>query len=340
MKVGIDVSPLKTGHAGRGTGTYTKQLLEGLATYASDITVVEVSNGRFPADLDLIHIPYFDPYFLTLRLSQSIPVVVTVHDFIPIVYRQQMPPGIRGLLKWQIQKYKLKQAKHIITDSESSKKDIVTVLKCTTDTVSVVYLAPGKQFHPQSENEQKRIVKRYHLPDQYLLYVGDVNWNKNICGMIAACKHSPLPLVLTGKAFALNELPEVRSINRCIKINNMEQKILRIGYVEEKDLPAVYSAARLTLQVSYAEGFGLPVLESMACGTPCVVSSESSLQEIAGPSVTVDPWRTEAIATGITKALLQEKSQQSVLALDWVKTFTTEAMINKTVTVYKDMISS
>lgn len=335
MNIGFDISPLSSGHAGRGTGTYTKQLFEALQQNSS-ITLIPFTD-RLAEDIDLIHYPYFDPFFLTLPRNQQKPFVVTVHDVIPLVYKHHFPPGLRGNIKWQIQKRSLLKAQAIITDSKASKRDIVTLLRINESKVHVVYLAPSAEFKPQTEQEKVAIRNKYHLPDTFLLYVGDVNWNKNIPKLIQAVSGVDVPLVMVGKAFLNDELSEVQLIHKTIQTYNLKHKIKIVGFVPKEDLPKMYSAATLCLQVSIAEGFGLPVLESMATGTPCVVSSNSSLLEIAGPSIRVDPLDVDDIRRGILEGL--KRTWHTKDLLKWASQFTWKSTAEQTVHVYKEVLN-
>lgn len=334
MNIGFDISPLSSGHAGRGTGTYTKQLFEALQQNSS-ITLISFKE-LIPEDVDLVHYPYFDLFFLTLPRNQQKPFVVTVHDFIPLLYKKHFPPGLRGKIKWMLQKKSLLKAQAIITDSNASKKDIVDLLGINVSKVHVVYLAPGAEFKPQTEQEKIAIRKKYHLPERFLLYVGDVNWNKNIPRLIEAITTIDVPLVLVGKAFLNDTLPEVEIINETIKKYNLSNKVKVLGFVPREDLPKVYSAASLCVQVSIAEGFGLPVLESMATGTPCVVSSNSSLIEIAGPSVLVNPLDVDDISRGISDGLKRTWNTNDLLK--WSSQFTWKNTAEQTIQVYEKVL--
>src|SRR5690349_918086 len=129
MKIGIDISPLKTGnylsHRVRGTGFYIQNLVESLKKHFPHNSYTLFTKGeKLNLDLDLIHYPYFEPFFLTLPLNKKYKSVVTVHDLTPLVFPSHFPIGIKGWAKWQIQKRSLLRSDMIITDSQSSKKDI------------------------------------------------------------------------------------------------------------------------------------------------------------------------------------------------------------------------
>lgn len=335
MRVGINILPLHNAHAARGSGTYLRLLLQAFSLFDKNNIYYQFLSFRDLPDVDCIHYPFFDPFFFTMPFIKDKPVVVTVHDLIPLAYPKHFPAGIRGSIAWRIQKWKLQRVSAIITDSFASKNDIVRIVHIPDANVHVVPLAPDPSFVPTYDRSVK---KKYRLPDDYLLYVGDVNWNKNIPTMLRAMKNIDIPLVLVGKAFFNASIQEVQEIERIIDEEKLEKKIIRLGFVETGELKSIYSFARLTLCVSYAEGFGFPVVESMACGTPCVVSNTSSLSEIAGPSILVDPWNLDDVVRGVNIALQKDKEEEGKKALSWVKQFTWKRVVNKTITVYNSVI--
>lgn len=147
MKIAIDVSPLQTGHKVRGVGFYLEHLRKALLDYHPENEYTFFSRGeKLPKNIDIVHFPYFEPFFLALPLYNHFKTVVTVHDLTPIVFPKAFPRGLKGELKWQMQRYALKNANAIITDSESSKRDIITFVKANPDKINVVYLAAGEEF--------------------------------------------------------------------------------------------------------------------------------------------------------------------------------------------------
>src|SRR4030066_391797 len=126
MKIALDISPLGSRHKFRGTGSYTQSLKNALIKYFPQYEYISfIKLPKKFKSADLIHFPYFDPFFLTLPMMRKLPTVVTVHDLIPLLFPQNFPAGFKGKIKWQIQKNILKRVNAVITDSESSKKDIV-----------------------------------------------------------------------------------------------------------------------------------------------------------------------------------------------------------------------
>lgn len=314
MKVAIDTTPTLTGHASRGIGVYTRNLIEELRNNKA-VELITFDNPKKPPSSDLIHYPYFDLFFNTLPIFKKTPRVITIHDVIPLVYPQHFPCGLKGKLNLTLQKVSLKNSQAVICDSETSKKDIASRLSFPENKIHVVYLAPSKIF--KKIIDKKLLIKtkeKYKLPDNFLLYVGDVNWNKNLLNLLRAVKLSKKNIVLVGKALTNTHLPQVEEINNLIRELNIEKQVNIIGYITDEDLASVYNLADLTLAPSYYEGFGLPVVESMAAGTPVICAKNSSLQEVGGEAaIYCDPANPKDIADKINNFIaLNRQSKEAI----------------------------
>ena len=148
MNITIDSSPLHNDHKHRGIGYYTKYLIESLRQYEpTHVYTLFTRKESIPKDADIVHYPYFDPFFLTLPIQKSKPIVVTVHDLIPIVYARHFPAGLVGRTKWLLQRTALQGADVVITDSEASKHDIVAHCGLPDTTVHVIPLASSAGYH-------------------------------------------------------------------------------------------------------------------------------------------------------------------------------------------------
>lgn len=340
MRVAIDITPLQTGHKDRGVGAYTRSLIEALEKYEGNHSYHFFVRGqKVPNSIELIHYPYFDPSFVTLPLFYSKPTVITVHDLIPLVFPRHFLAGTRGLATWQYQRLRLSRVRRVIADSECSKRDIVRIVGVPPSRIDAIHLAPAREFRPVTDKQKlQRVKKKYHLPDRFILYVGDVNWNKNILGLLEAMHGLHMHVALVGKAFLDSSLDEMRQINALIEKNNLVDTVVRLGGVPMEDLVIMYSLASVYIQPSFYEGFGLPVLEAMACGVPVVTSREASLSEIAGPAVTVDPHRPEEIARGLVQALTLPAAKRAALIRaqsEWVQKFSWRRVARETIMSYE-----
>lgn len=351
MNIAIDISPLSGGHSGRGVGIYTKQLIESLQKYESEHSYTFITRGqKVINNTDLVHYPYFDPFFLTLPVIKTKETVVTVHDLIPLVFPDKFPAGIRGNLKWQIQKAALKKSGRIITDSQTSKNDIARITGIQVKNIDVVSLAPSQVYQKVTDEKAKDTIRQqYKLHGDFVVYVGDVNWNKNVTGLLQAfgrlrndSENRSVSLVVIGKAFLNNELTEVRQINDLIKQLHLEDTVIHTGYVPDEDLSVIYSTARCLVQPSHYEGFGLPVLEAMMCGCPVVAADNSSLAEIGGSAVKVNAENDQDIADGIAQLLKTSDDKRKKMTdegISWAKSFTWRRVARETVKVYEKVVS-
>lgn len=354
MRIAIETSGLKSGYRIQGTGVYINQLLTHLKRYFKENEYIPFLRGeKIPEEIDLVHYPYLSPFFLTLPLRKPYPTIVTVHDMIPLVFPQHFPAGIKGQLKWQIQKWSLKGVSGIIADSEASKQDIVRFAAVSPENIHVVYLAASKQFK-QIENrevdafrEKSKITKKYGIPDKFVLYVGDVLWSKNIPNLIKAIKEINLTLVMVGKQTKLTGFDKNNPWNRDLLILNKEAKddkrIIRLGFVPDEKLVALYNSATLLVQPSFYEGFGLPILEAMACGCPVVTTKGGSLSEVAEDAAFyVNPHNISSIANGIGEVFFNKRLQNelSKQGLVQAKKFSWRKTAEKTVKVYEKVVGS
>lgn len=345
MKIAIDISPLQSEHKVRGVGFYLENLKRALLKYDKENEYnFFVAGENIDQNVDVVHFPYFEPFFLALPLYKKHKTVVTVHDLTPIVFPDAFPRGIKGELKWQMQRFALKKANEIITDSECSKKDVIKFIGAKESKIDVVYLAAGEEFKILEQNEKDitALRKKYNLPDKFVLYVGDVTWNKNLPRLIDAIQTTDIPLVMIGKSL-VNESydknnPWNHDLARVQELVINDKNIMRLGFVDINDLVSIYNMATLFVMPSLYEGFGLPILEAMSCGCPVITTKEGSLKEVAGSAAYfVDGYNLEAIANGI-KEVFNNKSLQDELrnkGFENIKKFSWEKTSAKTIEAYK-----
>jgi len=358
MKIAIDTSPIDDqsliSHRVRGVGFYINNLKRSLIKYFPDnkyIFFTQHQSGtgftrgqKLPKDIDLVHYPYFDPFFLTLPIFSKQKTVVTVHDLTPLVFPKYFPKGVRGSFKWFIQKNSLKKANLIIADSMSSKKDIVKFTGINEEKVEVVYLSQAEEFKKIETDKlnKEKIKEKYGLPEKFALYVGDVTWNKNLPRLVEAAKKSNIPLVMAGKALVSEDFDKNNPWNQDLlkvqKLAEWNKNILRVGFVETEDLVALCNLATVLVMPSLYEGFGLPILEAMACGCPVIATKEGSIPEVAGDAAFyTDAYDSEKISKDMRDIFEDEKLRKelSIKGLKQADNFSWKKTAEKTVRVYE-----
>lgn len=340
MKIVINLGQLNKASNSRGIGVYTRELITALSKkYISDTILTDLTHDNQP---DIIHYPYFDPFFRTLAIT-GIPTVVTIHDLIPLRFSAHFPVGMKGKINWWYQKRAIQKATHIITDSLSSKNDIIKIVGVDSDKISIVPLGPN---HTQKirTHLSKKIATSYSLPKKYLLYVGDINWNKNVTGLIKSfseLEDKSLHLILVGKVFSDKpDIPEYRSIMEAITHSGKADKIIQLGFVPSHHLSVLYQSATIYVQPSWYEGFGLPILEAMKFGCPVASSNRGSLSEVGGDAVLYfDPKNgmTEAINRLLKSSQLRKELSEK--GIEQAKNFTWEKTAILTHAVYEKVLS-
>lgn len=339
MNIALDCSPLNKQnylqHRVRGTGFYIESLKKSLLQFFPQHNYVFFDSGeKLPQDIDVVHYPYFEPFFLSLPYRKNCKNIVTVHDLTPLVFPKYFPIGIKGNIKWYFQKRTLQKMDGILTDSLCSKRDIIKYAGISEEKIHVVYLAVDESFKKIKDNDRKQqIRKKYNLPDKFLLYVGDVTWNKNLPNLLEAIKKINIPLVMIGKALLEPHFDRKNPWNQdLLKVQRLAEgnrNIIRLGFVPTEDLVFFYNIATLFVMPSFYEGFGLPILEAMSCGCPVITTKNGSLSEIADDAVYyVNAHEIDSIAIGIKdvfenddiQKLLSKKGQQQAKMFSWKKT--------------------
>lgn len=340
MKVAIHTFPPGSEHEKRGIGAYTRHLIDSLR----DINGLKLQEFHKLSEViaaDLVHYPYFDLFFNTLPFVKKFPTVVTIHDVTPLIFGRHYPPGIKGGWNLKLQKLSLKNTEHIITDSNSSKKDISKFLNIKDSKIFVVYLAPDKKFGQIKDKDRLDYVKKkYNLPKRFALYVGGVNWNKNLAGLTKACIDTNMDLCLIGNDFENKENlnhPELKSYSEFLNKYYKHPLVHTLGFVEDYDVIGILNLSRMLLLPSFYEGFGLTVLEAQACGTPVVTSNVSSMPEVAGDgALYVDPYDIAGIAVKINELDTDEKLQKKIIkkGFENVKKFSWRETARQTFDIY------
>lgn len=337
----------KTPFAGsgpRGIDVYARALADELwRSHAIGKVLIshDVPSGK---KVELIHFTFFDLYFRTLPVFKiSAPFIVTIHDCIPLRFPSHFPVGLRGKINFAMQKWALRSARGVITDSVASARDITKYFGISPSLIHVVPLAPG---HKQATAKLLQTVKKeYALPDKFILYVGDINWNKNVPGLIYAfgqIRDKDIHLVLVGKAFATNsDIPEYRAISSALAKINQPERVHILGFVPGHHLGSLYRLATLYVQPSWYEGFGLPILESLIQGTPVLSSNQGSLPEVGGQCVHYfNPNKEGELAQQLTLLLNNDqlRTQFVTSGIAWVKNFSWPKVAKATASVYEEVL--
>jgi glycosyltransferase involved in cell wall biosynthesis len=320
-------------------GVYTKFLAKFLSKNKGiELAFSKDKDSDFKAEI--IHYPFFDLFFSTLPLIKKTKTVVTIHDVIPLLYPKYYPVGKKGILALVRQKLALRNIDAIITDSNNSKTDIAKYLKFPLEKISVIYLAANPDLKKATDQEISKVSKKYKLPKKYLLYVGDINYNKNIPQLIKTLKFLPkeISLVCVGKNFYPHDIPEWQWIESQIALSDVANRIKFLTDLDGNnmnDLSAIYSGAIAYIQPSLYEGFGLTILEAMNCGTPVVCANNSSLPEVAlNKALMVEEAKAENFALAVEKILNWKKIEKEKFIkqaashakkFTWIKTAKTVA---------------
>lgn len=342
MKIGIDISPLSSGHKVRGVGSYVSLIKNNIEKYDKENKYI-FFEGKVPSDIDVVHYPYFDPFFSMLPFKNKVKTVVTVHDLTPIKFKKHFPAGIKGSLRWKYNKMLLRKVNLIIVDSQASKKDVIEIVGVKEKKVKVVYLAADESFKKlEVRNLKLEIEKKFSLPNPFFLYVGDATWNKNLPRIVSAVKKANANLVLIGKVWeqdleSLDSNVWNRDLRKILTEIKNDGRFIKLGFISTEDVVKIYNVAKALLMPSLYEGFGLPVLEAMNCGCPVIMSHEGSLPEVGGDAVYyVDAKSVDSIKGGINKLSKDEKLRKelSQKGLAQAKIFSIEKTIKATVSAF------
>ena len=376
MKIGIDISQIVYG---TGVSNYTKQLVEALLKidrknqyilFGSSLRLNKKLTG-FKKQLSqyknvefkITHYPPFLLAFLWNKLhifpiekflgevdvfhssdwtqppvrSQRTKKVTTVHDMIAYLFPSSSHPKIVSNQKRRLKIVKA-EVDAIITDSETTKEDLVKFLEIPQEKVTVVYLASSVIFKPQDDDKVKEVLEKYKIKKPYILSVATWEPRKNIQKLVDVFekiqKENPnLSLVLTGK-HGWGQDPSFKDNDR----------IVSTGFIPRDDLTALYSGCRVFVYPSLYEGFGLPILEAMACGTPVITSNNSSVTEIAkDAAILVDPRSESQIKRAIEMVLnLNLDSYQKMVnaSLNRARQYTWIKTAKETLKVYEEVVKS
>jgi glycosyltransferase involved in cell wall biosynthesis len=333
--LGVCVHPLWAGARPAGAAGQSlrgARRLPGLLTTGQ----VEIARQARRLALDAVH----DPTGAIPLLLAGAARVTTIHDAIPYIY-----PRTSSRLDWLIYRVWLPRAGRavaaVVTVSWQSREDILTHLSVPPERVAVVPLAPGRQFRPLSAAEVAPALRQCGIERPYILYVGALEPRKNLPRLLAAYAQlrrwsDRWRLVIVGARKWVSS-----PIFDAVRQLGLEPHVTFTGYVADEHLPALYAGADLFTFPSLYEGFGLPVLEAMACGAPVVTSHTSSLPEVAGDAaILIDPTDVAQIAAAMWLVLSQPALADALRerGLARAAQFSWERTARETVAVYETAI--
>jgi glycosyltransferase involved in cell wall biosynthesis len=250
--------------------------------------------------VDLLHVQYFVPPFFRR------PVITTIHDVLPFRIPKHFSLFERAMFHTLLPG-SVARSSHILTVSETSRRDLIDLLKTPPQKITVTYNAAGPIFANPSPSPY-RILEKYGLKqNEFFLSVGRVDSRKNLHLLVDAFIHLkqahkvPHKLVITGKRYFERE-----RLLKKIQVADYASEIILTGYVPDQDLAELYSAATGLVLISESEGFGLPALEAMACGTPVIVSDIPIFHEILAEScLYVNPFQPAQISATMQRLILE-----------------------------------
>jgi glycosyltransferase involved in cell wall biosynthesis len=333
MRTGIDARLLH--YQAGGISQYTRQLVEALVAldHDTDYRVLRMHQDARPVAhapnlthvgcwtpchhrferwtlsaeiarlrLDVLHATDFIPPAFGYRHA-----VITVHDLNFLHFPELLTPDSRSYYVRQIG-WAVRRARRIIAVSQATRHDLLERLGVDADKIDVVYEAAENLFRPRSAEDHAPVLARYRLTPGYLLFVGTLEPRKNLPMLLQAYarlrarRPDTPPLVLAGrKGWLFQEI-----FSTAVRLD-LVRHVRFVDSPRREDLPALYSGAGALALISLYEGFGLPVLEAMQCGTPVVISTRPALPEIAGDAaLQADPRNPDEISAALERALGDE----------------------------------
>lgn len=374
MRIGIEVTAAVS--QGAGIGRYTRELLRALAAldtathyrlfYAArrpahplpplpanfhvtalpfhDIWLARLwQRAQLPLPVELITGPldlFHSPDFTLPPVRRGTPALLTVHDLSFVRDPESAAPTLRAYLNTVVPR-SVARADHILADSQATRNDLLELYRAPADKVSVLYSGVDPVFQPVTDPAALAAVRaKYDLGTApFIFSVSTLQPRKNHVRLIqafAALSQSldaSLQLVIAGGKGWLYD-----SIFAEVERRGLQERVRFPGFVADADLPALYSAARVLAYPSLYEGFGLPLLEAMACGTPVVTSTASCLPEVAGDAaLLVDPFDVPALASALERTIADEALRAGLIARGFARAraFTWEAAARQLIDLYR-----
>lgn len=269
--------------------------------------------------------------------------ILTVHDLSFVRAPETATPILKRYLD-RVVPWSVKRANHVIADSQATKDDLVELYGTPAEKVSVLLSGVDPRFSPTNDSSLiQKVRQKYKIPDgDYIISVGTVQPRKNFTRVIEALHalgddFAGVNLVIVGGKGWL-DAPVYETVQKL----GLQTRVIFTGFADDTDIPALYSGASLTAYPSLYEGFGFPIIESMACGTPVITSNVSSMPEVAGDAaLLVDPYDVSAIATSmrllLTDADLREKLIQQ--GFQQAQRFTWQRAAQELIQIYEQVLN-
>ncbi len=280
---------------------------------------------KFVGNVDIIHTSdWTEP-------PSRLPKVTTVHDLVVFKYPQTSTSNIRNAHRKKLA-WVIRESKKIIAVSESTKSDLISILRVPEDKIIVIPEGAQSRYTPQPIDIQEMVKRRYKTGDEFIFALSTLEPRKNQIGLIEAFKivrntYPNLKLLIGGRVRQDNEA-------------KISDGVIMPGYIPDSDLPGLFSACQAFVHPAFYEGFGLTPLEAMSCGAPVAVSNSSSLPEVVGQAgIFFDPQSAQSIASGIITAI-QDRAKLRNLSLEQAKKFSFDKAADRTYKVYQEVLNS
>ena len=372
MRVGFDAK--RVFHNLRGLGNYSRTLVSGLSKYYPrddyylftpefndsswiknypDLNVITPKRSffkMFPSlwrslflkgdltsqDLDIYHgLSHEIPPFID---HSRVKTVVTIHDLLFMRYPENFPWIDRQVYKWKYSS-SCKRADLVVAICEQTKRDIVDFLNIPEKKIKVLYQSCNPIFYEKlSEQAKSKSSLKYSLPDEFILYVGALEANKNVLNLIKAYKlaSTNISLVIVGRGDEYKKLMEKE-----ISDLEIQGKVIFLDFVPLDDLPGIYQNAKLFVFPSFFEGFGLPIVEALFSGTPVITTKGSCFPEAGGEhTIYVDPHEPNELCDAINRVLTNDSLREEMIqkGLEYVTKFSQKATRETLHQTYLDLL--
>ena len=287
--------------------------------------------------LDLFH----SPDFVLPPTSGNIPTLLTVHDLSFLHYPETFPDALVDYLN-RIVPWSVNRSTHILADSIATREDLLSLWQVPAEKVTVLYSGVSERFRPLEDSRKITAVRqKYGLDERpYVLAVGTVQPRKNYQMLIRAFRpvamHLPHDLAFAGGKGWLDV-----GMKSEVERQGLNERVRFTGFVADEDLPALYCGASMLAFPSLYEGFGLPVLEAMACGLPCIISDASSLPEVGGDAAIQIPPTNETMWAEAMLGLLTDEEKQAKMieaGFSQARSFSWNKAARKLVKVYNSLL--